>query len=278
MLGLHLGISPGVVAAMTLPTYIGFVSSNSTPTIPTHQVGDLIVGALQRTGATAATPDVAEGWHAWETVVFSAGSAAFVAGETLTQGGVTATIHRVDLTSGSWGGGTAAGFLTIRNRAGGSYTAATATSATGSATVAVQVGGFTSGNNSSILAWKIADSTSEAWGDWAQAGRRQAWVFRNAQIGVRNGNAASSSTTVNYPALSSMSGPAIVAAGLFCSTAQTSLNGKGPAGFTERVANAGGGNLSADSNVTYLSSYAGEAVTIDTASTTTAVVFSVRAA
>ncbi|OQC40569.1 MAG: hypothetical protein BWX64_01442 [Acidobacteria bacterium ADurb.Bin051] len=247
--------------------------------MPAHQVGDLLVGLHQRNNDTAATPDAAVGWYAWETVLFTAGTAAFVAGETLTQGAVTATIVRVDRTSGTWGSD-AAGFLTIRSRAGGNFAAGAATSASGAATLsAAQVGRFFGAGASSIFAWKIAATTSEVWGDWVQGGRRQVWVFRNAAIGVRNGSSVASGTSVAWPELQNIQGPALVGGGLFCNTAQVAMTGKGPTGWTERAANAGGGNFAADTNVTYLNSFAGEGgKTIDTASIHTVGVFSVRAA
>lgn len=68
-----------------------------------------------------------------ETVNFNTGTAAYSEGETLTKGGVTSTIRRVILQSGTWSGGNAAGYLVISGRSGGSYTSGTATSAGGSA-------------------------------------------------------------------------------------------------------------------------------------------------
>ena len=90
-------------------------------------------------GATAGVmyKATSAGWIAQtlgETVDFTAGTAAYKEGETLTKGAVTSTIRRVVVTSGVWGS-TAAGYLVISARSGGSYSAGTATSASGSATL-----------------------------------------------------------------------------------------------------------------------------------------------
>lgn len=79
------------------------------------------------------------GWQTFvttETVNFTTGTAAFAEGETLTRSGVTSTIRRVVVTSGTWGAGNAAGYVVVTGRAGGSYTAGVGTSASGSATLA----------------------------------------------------------------------------------------------------------------------------------------------
>lgn len=54
-------------------------------------------------------------------VSFTAGTAAYVDGDTLTQGGVSATIKRVVLESGDWGPGTAAGRFIVTNPTGGHF-------------------------------------------------------------------------------------------------------------------------------------------------------------
>ena len=64
---------------------------------------------------------------------FDTGTTAYVEGETLTKGGVTSTIRRVVLVSGTYAGNDAAGYLTISGISGGNYTSGTATSASGSA-------------------------------------------------------------------------------------------------------------------------------------------------
>lgn len=56
-----------------------------------------------------------------EVLTFSAGSSEYADGETITQGGVSATILRVVLESGTWAGGTAAGRLVITGRTGGNF-------------------------------------------------------------------------------------------------------------------------------------------------------------
>jgi hypothetical protein len=80
----------------------------------------------------------AAGWTAvdlGEYVAFDTGTAEFLEGETLTQGGVTATIVGVGVTSGSWTGGDAAGRIYITGRSGGNYVVSGTllTSASGSA-------------------------------------------------------------------------------------------------------------------------------------------------
>lgn len=92
-------------------------------------------------GATAGImhKSTASGWVAQSLghiVNFTTGTGEYKELETLTKGGVTAIIRRVVLTSGTWSGGNAAGYLVISNITGGSYTAGVATSATGSATLA----------------------------------------------------------------------------------------------------------------------------------------------
>lgn len=67
-------------------------------------------------------------------VAFTLGTAEMVEGETLTQGGITSTINRVVLQSGTWGG-TAAGYLVIGAVTSGPYAAGVATTAGGSATL-----------------------------------------------------------------------------------------------------------------------------------------------
>ncbi len=62
-----------------------------------------------------------------EEISFTAGSGDIDEGDTLTKGGVTATIKRVVITSGTLAAGTAAGRLIIYSRAGGNYTAGAAT-------------------------------------------------------------------------------------------------------------------------------------------------------
>ncbi|MDI6789398.1 MAG: hypothetical protein QME44_01725 [Thermodesulfobacteriota bacterium] len=54
---------------------------------------------------------------------FTTGMAAFVENETVSQGGVTAVVKRVVAQSGTWGAGTAAGYLVIYTLAGGNFAA-----------------------------------------------------------------------------------------------------------------------------------------------------------
>ncbi|MFT6773835.1 MAG: hypothetical protein ACJA1L_001545 [Paracoccaceae bacterium] len=69
------------------------------------------------------------------SVAFSAGSAAFSEGDTLSQGGVTATVERIIVTDGTWGAGDAIGFLTLSGVSGGAFSAGAATSAGGTASL-----------------------------------------------------------------------------------------------------------------------------------------------
>lgn len=83
-------------------------------------------------GGTAATiyKSSAAGWVAVPTgyeISFTAAGTNVDEGDTLTQGGVTATIKRIVLTSGSFVAGTAAGRLIIHTIAGGNFVAGAAT-------------------------------------------------------------------------------------------------------------------------------------------------------
>jgi hypothetical protein len=80
----------------------------------------------------------AAGWVAQalgRSVDFTAGTSEFVEAETITQGGVTATVERVIVVSGTWGAGDAAGYLTLSSVAGGAFTSGAATTAGGAATI-----------------------------------------------------------------------------------------------------------------------------------------------
>lgn len=69
------------------------------------------------------------GWSAvplMRQISFTAGTSEYSEGETLSQGGVTATVRRVVLASGDWGPGTAAGKLIISDLSGGEFTAGVA--------------------------------------------------------------------------------------------------------------------------------------------------------
>ena len=71
----------------------------------------------------------AAGWVAVDMlhqISFTLGTNDYVEGDTLTQGGVTATVKRVVLESGTWAGGTAAGRLIITAPSGGVYAAGAA--------------------------------------------------------------------------------------------------------------------------------------------------------
>lgn len=72
----------------------------------------------------------ASGWSLivpGKQVSFTAGSGSLAEGQVLTKGGVTATIRRVVIESGTLSGGTAAGRLVITTPAGGSFSAGVAT-------------------------------------------------------------------------------------------------------------------------------------------------------
>ena len=71
----------------------------------------------------------------FRTVPFEDGTARFVVGETVTQGGTTALIKRVVLEGGDWLTGTARGRLVIAAPVGGEFSVGVATSASGSAKV-----------------------------------------------------------------------------------------------------------------------------------------------
>ena len=69
----------------------------------------------------------------FNTVNFTGGSAAPVDGDTITQGGVTATIQRTMWQSGTYAGSTAVGTLVVTNPAGGNFTSGAATTSSGGA-------------------------------------------------------------------------------------------------------------------------------------------------
>lgn len=86
--------------------------------------------------AVALYKQTAGGWSLvpfFNAVSFTAGTALPLDGDTLTQGGVTATIKRVMWASGTIGAGTAAGTLVVTNPAGGNFAAGAATSSSGGA-------------------------------------------------------------------------------------------------------------------------------------------------
>lgn len=92
-------------------------------------------------GATACImhKSTGAGWVAQtfgSVVEFNTGTAEYKEGETLTKGSTTALIRRVVLVSGTWSGGTAAGYVVVSNIVNGPFTAGVATAGTGSATLA----------------------------------------------------------------------------------------------------------------------------------------------
>lgn len=93
-------------------------------------------GFRNNAGATAAAiyKSSGTGWTLvplGETISFTVGAVVLNEGATLTQGGVTATVKRVVILSGSVLAGTAAGRLTIFNRAGGNFAGGAATTTGG---------------------------------------------------------------------------------------------------------------------------------------------------
>lgn len=93
---------------------------------------DTVFAFRNNAGGTACVLHKAttSGWTAvtmFNEVSFTAGTTAPIEGNTLTQGGVTATIKRVVHETGSWTGGTAAGRLIVTNPSGGNFGAGVAT-------------------------------------------------------------------------------------------------------------------------------------------------------
>jgi hypothetical protein len=93
---------------------------------------DVVYAFRANAGATAVNmwKSTATGWSQIvfdEEISFTAGNTGLAEGATLTQGGVTSTIKRLIITSGTLAGGTAAGRMVIRSRAGGNYAAGAAT-------------------------------------------------------------------------------------------------------------------------------------------------------
>ena len=94
-------------------------------------LNDEVFAWRDNAGATAMVIHKAttSGWTAvamFHQISFTAGSNDYVEGDTLTQGGVSATVKRVVLESGTWGGGTAAGRLIITAPSGGVFAAGAA--------------------------------------------------------------------------------------------------------------------------------------------------------
>lgn len=103
---------------------------------------DQIYAFRDNVGATAKElyKQTASGWEQvdfYNEVSFNTGGTGVPAdGNTLTMGGVTATIKRVMLESGSWAAGTAAGRLVITTPAGGNFSAGAATAGSVNVTLA----------------------------------------------------------------------------------------------------------------------------------------------
>lgn len=101
---------------------LGIVRYNDVNYVWRNAVNGLTANIWKQTGS---------GWSQvtlYNEVRFTSGGATQPAeGDTLTQGGVTATIKRVVLTSGTWAGSGAAGRLIVTNPAGGNFAAGAAT-------------------------------------------------------------------------------------------------------------------------------------------------------
>ena len=94
-------------------------------------LNDEVFAWRDNAGATAMVIHKAttSGWSAvsmFHQISFTAGSNDYAEGDTLTQGGVSATVKRVVLESGTWAGGTAAGRLIITAPSGGVFAAGAA--------------------------------------------------------------------------------------------------------------------------------------------------------
>lgn len=210
MLGVGLTLALPAIrrnSAPSLAAFSGFATSASgSPTLPTHAIGNLIIGMMLRTGGTASAPSDAN-WTLWDA-------------------------------------------------------------------------GTSVGNAWSVY-WKIAASTSELWGTWSQTGRRNVYVFSNAQLGFLSGFTGTG-TTCTWPALnsgSSLGGESFVAAALFTSTAQTSLVGKTPAALTTNRFTPATTAIVSDGDTATFSTWAAPTpATLDTSANHCGVTFSVRGA
>ncbi len=129
----------------------------------------LVYAFRNNAGATAAVMHVqsAAGWvpvTLYNEVSFTVGSgdSTIVAGGTLAQGGVTSTIKRVVVQTGTLVAGTATGRLIITNPAGGNYTGAAATVGAGTLTLSgVQTAiSFLPGGRFRFNNWNFGGSTS----------------------------------------------------------------------------------------------------------------------
>ncbi len=106
--------------------------TGSGSTIGICRLGGVTYAWRNNAGATAVAiyKSSSSGWvnvPLGEEISFTAASGDVDEGDTLTRGGVTSTIKRVVITSGTLAGGTAAGRLIIHSRSGGNYTAGAAT-------------------------------------------------------------------------------------------------------------------------------------------------------
>lgn len=136
--GVHLGVGASI-DAFTHNSIMAAAAELYRPAIlaPTGSGGSRVMGlngevfALRpNVGNTALDLWKAStsGWQAvtlLRELVFSAGSSEYTEGETISQGGVSATVRRVVLKTGAWGG-TAAGTLIITAPSGGEFAAGAA--------------------------------------------------------------------------------------------------------------------------------------------------------
>lgn len=92
------------------------------------QYNGVVYAFRNNSGGTAAImyKESTSGWtecELGERLGFDTGSSAFIEGETITEGAVSAVIRRVVVKTGAWGDGDAAGFFIITGRSGGNFSA-----------------------------------------------------------------------------------------------------------------------------------------------------------
>jgi len=141
--------APASITALEVATYTGLAADRqrthiaavpgSGSILGVFVYNDVVYAFRNNAGGTAAAlyKSSASGWTLvpyLDEVSFTAGTTAPAEGETITQGGVTATVKRVVLESGAWTG-SAAGRFIISAPSGGSFSAGAATTATSTFTL-----------------------------------------------------------------------------------------------------------------------------------------------
>jgi hypothetical protein len=132
------------------------------------------------------------------------------------------------------------------------------------------VSSYTGGGASISYARKVADSTGELWGTWANAASARSflWVLRGAVADAHNGSVSTNGVVLNWPALT-LAPNSFVGAGLVCNTTQIGAISvapeEGPDGLgTSRLAANAAGAM--DVGASLLSTFApGTTRTLDTA-------------